>query len=126
MEKHINIVGILHIVFGALGILAAFFIYAVLHLVGDFSNDCDANFVLSLIANVLVVVLIIFSIPGILGGAGLLKRKQWARILVLIISVLDLLNFPFGTILGVYSIWVLVQPEVVAEFEKKPQQTTNP
>ena len=123
MEKHINIVGILHIICSALGLLFALLIYTVLHLVGAFTDDCDANFILSIIANVLAVVFVIFSIPGIIGGIGLMKRKQWARILILVISIFDLLSFPFGTALGVYSIWALVQPEIVAEFEKKPEQT---
>jgi phage shock protein PspC (stress-responsive transcriptional regulator) len=62
--------------------------------------------------------MVVLSIPGIIAGIGLFKRKEWARILTLIISVLDLVNFPFGTAVGVYSIWALVQPEVVEEFKK--------
>lgn len=122
MEKHINIVGILHIIMGALGILTGLLIYTVLHLIGDFSDDAQANMVLSIVANVLAAIMIICSIPGIIGGIGVMKRKQWGRILILIISILNLVNFPFGTALGVYSIWALVQPEIAAEFERKPQQ----
>jgi hypothetical protein len=51
------------------------------------------------------------SIPGVIGGIGLLKRKPWARILVLILAVFDLLNVPIGTAVGVYTIWVLIQEE---------------
>ncbi|MGD9930486.1 MAG: hypothetical protein AB7U05_10745 [Mangrovibacterium sp.] len=122
MEKHINIVGILHIIMGALGILTGLLIYTILHLIGDFSDDAQANMVLSIVANVLAAIMIICSIPGIIGGIGVMKRKQWGRILILIISILNLVNFPFGTALGVYSIWALVQPEIAAEFERKPQQ----
>ncbi|MCW0483442.1 hypothetical protein [Gaoshiqia sediminis] len=122
MEKHINIVGILHIIMGALGILTGLLIYTILHLIGDFSDDAQANMVLSIVANVLAAIMIICSIPGIIGGVGVMKRKQWGRILILIISILNLINFPFGTALGVYSIWALVQPEITAEFERKPQQ----
>lgn len=122
MEKHINIVGILHIIMGALGILTGFLIYTILHLIGDFSDDAQANMVLSIVANVLAAIMIICSIPGIIGGIGVMKRKPWGRILIMIISILNLVNFPFGTALGVYSIWALVQPEITAEFERKPQQ----
>ncbi|WP_423128903.1 hypothetical protein [Gaoshiqia sp. Z1-71] len=124
MEKHISLIGILHIVCGALGLLTALFIYTMLHLVGDFTDDSNANFILSTIANILAVVFVIFSIPGIIGGIGLIKRRQWARILILILSILNLLNFPLGTALGIYSIWALVQPEIVAEFGHK--QTSKP
>jgi len=51
------------------------------------------------------------DLPGIVGAVWLLKRKQWARYLVLVVSVLALLNVPPGLGIGVYSIWVLLQPE---------------
>ncbi|KOH46630.1 hypothetical protein [Sunxiuqinia dokdonensis] len=120
MQKHINIVAAIQIGFSVFGILFALLVYAVLHLVGDFTDEPEANMVLSIIANVLATVFVILAVPGIIGGIGLLKRKEWARILVLIISVLHVFNFPIGTAVGVYSIWALVQPEVVAEFRKRP------
>ena len=60
--------------------------------------------------------MIVVSIPGIIGGIGLLKYKNWARILVLIISAIGLLNVPFGTALGIYSIWTIVQDETIKLF----------
>lgn len=122
MQKHINIVAAIQIGFSIFGILFALLIYAILHLVGDFTDEPEANLVLSIIANVVATVFVILAIPGIIGGVGLFKRKEWARILVLILSVLDLFHFPVGTAVGVYSIWALVQPDVVAEFGKKPME----
>ncbi len=124
MQKHINIVAALQIGFSIFGILFAFLIYAILNLVGDFTDEPEANVILSIVANAIATVFIILAIPGIIGGIGLFKRKEWARILVLILSVLDLFHFPVGTAVGVYSIWALVQPEVVAEFGK--QHTDEP
>jgi Ni,Fe-hydrogenase I cytochrome b subunit len=117
MERHINIVAALHIGLSILGILIGIFVYVLLYFVGDLSNDNDAQFILSIIAKVLVVFMVVLSLPGIIAGIGLFKRKEWARILTLIISVLDLVNFPVGTAVGVYSIWALVQPEVVEHFK---------
>jgi hypothetical protein len=57
----------------------------------------------------------------LIGGYGLLKYWNWARILVIVIAILNLFNFPFGTALGVYSLWVLFKPEVVRLFEYKYQ-----
>lgn len=118
MERHINVVAALQIGFAVLGLLIAVLFFTFFHLLGDFIDDQDANLVLGIIANVIMVVTIIFSIPGILAGIGLFKRKEWARILTLILSVLNLINFPLGTAVGIYSIWALVQPEVVEEFRK--------
>ena len=118
MEKHINIVAALQIGFSILGIIIGAVVFAILHFAGDISGDHEAQFVLSIVANVLVIFFAVLSIPGIIAGIGLFKRKEWARILTLIISVLDLFNFPLGTAVGVYSIWALVQPETVEHFKK--------
>jgi uncharacterized membrane protein len=56
--------------------------------------------------------LAVLSVPAI-GGIGLLRGQEWARILVLILSVLNLFNIPIGTAISMYSIWVLMQPETV-------------
>ena len=119
MEKHINIVAARQIGFSILGLLIGGFIYTILYIVQDFVGDKDAEMVLMIIANVVIVLLFVLSIPGIIAGIGLFKRKEWARILTLILSVLDLFNIPLGTAVGIYSIWALVQPDVVEEFKKK-------
>jgi hypothetical protein len=119
MEKHINVVAALHIGLSILGILAGVFVFFVLYFVGDLSNDQEAQFILSVIAKILVGFFVFLSIPGIIAGIGLFRRKEWARILTLIISVLDLINFPIGTAIGVYSIWALVQPDVIQQFKNE-------
>lgn len=118
MEKHINIVASLRIGFSIFGIVVGAVLFAVLHFAGDISGDHEAQYILSIIANVLIIFFTVLCIPGIIAGIGLFKRKEWARILTLIISVLDLFNFPLGTAVGVYSIWALVQPETVEHFKK--------
>jgi hypothetical protein len=117
MEKHIQIVAALRIGFSILGLLIGGLLFALFFFLGDFVDDADAEIVFAIIAKVILVVIIILSIPGIIAGIGLLKRKEWARILTLILSVLDLINFPIGTAVGAYSIWTLVQPEVVEQFK---------
>jgi len=119
MEKHINVVAALQIGFSILGIIIGGVIFTLFFFLGDFVEDNDAQVVFSIIGNVVMVVILILSIPGIIAGIGLLKRKEWARILTLILSVLDLINFPIGTAVGAYSIWALVQPEVVEQFKTK-------
>lgn len=117
MEKHVNVVAALQIGFSILRLIIVFIIFTVLQFVGDFSGEPEAEVVLSIIANVIAIVFVVLSIPGILAGIGLFKRKEWARILTLIISVLDLINFPIGTAVGVYSIWALSQNETVELFK---------
>ncbi|HZL11817.1 MAG TPA: hypothetical protein VFC65_17685 [Prolixibacteraceae bacterium] len=120
MEKHINIVAALQIGLSIFNLLIAFLIFTVLKLVGGFVDDANGATILSLIADILAIVFIIISVPGILAGMGLYKRKEWARILTLVLSVIGIFNFPFGTAIGIYSIWALIQPEVVSSFGDSP------
>lgn len=55
--------------------------------------------------------------PGIIGGVGILKGWWWARYLVFVLGALNLFNVPLGTLLGVYTFWVLMQDETTAYFE---------
>lgn len=119
MEKHINIVAALRIAMSILGVIIGVVGFFVLRIIGDISGDHDAVFVLSVIANVALIFFVVLSIPGFIAGFGLLKHKEWARILTLILSVLDLFNFPIGTAVGVYSIWALSNVEVVSHFKGK-------
>ena len=117
MEKHINIVAALQIGLSIFGIFIGIIILVVLSLVGGWVDDKDAGFVLHLVGGIVAFFMFLVSVPGIIAGIGLLGKKEWARILTLIISVLDLMNVPVGTAVGAYSIWALVQDETVALFK---------
>ena len=124
MEKHVNVIAALRIGFSILGLIIGIILFIVLYIIGNATNDYDARNVLPIIANILIIVFLLLSIPGIIAGIGLFKRKEWARILTLILSVLDLVNIPIGTAIGAYSIWALVQPETVELFNKNNMNQT--
>ena len=123
MEKHINIVAALQIGLSIFNLLVALLIFTILKLVVGFVDEPNAEAILSIVADVLAVVFIVVSVPGILAGIGLYKRKEWARILSLILSVIEIFSFPFGTAIGIYSIWALIQPETVSAFGKTSEAT---
>jgi hypothetical protein len=54
---------------------------------------------------------------GALVGIGLLRRERWARPLALVVGVLALLKIPFGTALGIYTLWVLVPAQSAMEYD---------
>ena len=116
MEKHLTIIAALQVGFSLLGILAAVIVYTVLRSVSTFVDDYQAERVLRIVAFWVPLFLMVISVPGLIGGIGLFMRQGWARILVLIFSVLDLLNIPIGTAIGIYTIWVLVQTDTVKLF----------
>jgi len=126
MDKQVRLVAGLHIGFSILGFLGSITIYALLNLIGDFVDDKNAELILSIIATAIAGLMFFFSIPGFIAGLALFKYKEWARIVILIISALNLVNFPIGTALGAYSIWVLVQKETSDLFNSASENSTNP
>jgi hypothetical protein len=59
---------------------------------------------------------VLLSAPGLIGGIYLLKHRPWARILVLVLGFINLIEIPIGTALGIYTIWVLLKNETVQLF----------
>ena len=116
MEKHVTFIGALRIGLGLLGILAAMIVVTAVVGGGLISGDREAIRITAIVGPVVAFFLVLLSVPGIIGGIGLLKWKPWARFLVLILAVLDLFNIPIGTALGVYTIWVLMRDETVQLF----------
>jgi zinc-ribbon domain len=65
----------------------------------------------------------IFSIAksagGFLTGWGLLNRQSWARPLAIAMGVISLFfHIPFGTALGIYTLWVLLPAHSEEEYDK--------
>jgi len=111
MQQHITILGWLYIVFGVLGILAAFFVLLTMGGAGLISGDAQAAAIMSGIGFFIAIIVAVLSLPSIIAGWGLLNGKSWSRIVAIIIGALNILNFPVGTAIGVYTIWALTQSE---------------
>jgi hypothetical protein len=120
MQKHVTIVGSVQIGFSVLGLMGAVAIFVALTFARGFTeNDDVAQTVLRFLSISLPLLVGILSTLGLAGGIGLLVYKPWARYLVIIISALDCLIIPFGTIKGVYSIWALVQDDTLKLFNRE-------
>jgi hypothetical protein len=65
----------------------------------------------------IAVVLMVKSAAGIAAGLGLLQRQDWGRILAIVLGAVSLINIPFGTAIGIYTLWVLVSPGADKEYE---------
>jgi len=116
-QDHVKIIGILWIVFGVLSLLGAMFLFILLFGISYIPHlDPVAPGILRFIGLFLGSFLALVGLPKIIGGFGLLKGYEWARILVLVVSFLSLLNIPFGTALGITSIVILMNKETAAQF----------
>jgi len=116
MEKHITIVAVLSIFFGALGILIGIVVFVVIAGGGLISGDPEAMSITGIVGTCIALFCFITSAPKLIAGIGLLKRRSWARILALILAILELINIPIGTAIGIYVIWVLLNEETAKLF----------
>ncbi len=128
IETHVRVVGILHIVFGVMGLLGAFVLLLVFGAVtgiAGVSGDPDAQQVMpviGIVGGLLTCIVFVVSVPGTVAGIGLLQHREWARVLALVVSVLELFSFPLGTALGAYSLWVCLHRDAIALFQRSAQR----
>ncbi len=123
MQDHVKIIGILWIIFGIFSLIGAFFLFMVIFGVSLIPDMGDiAPGILRFVAIAAGFFLALLGVPKIIGGLGLLRQREWARILVLAVSFLSLINLPFGTALGIYSIVILFNPETVKLFKPPANQ----
>lgn len=125
MAQHVKILGILHIVLGGLGVLGAIIVLmifgglsAVVNM-SDHGPDLPAP-LLGIIGGVVFIVILVISVPALVIGIGLMQFRPWARIGGIVLSAIDLLGFPFHTILGIYGLWVLLNRETEMLFVGPP------
>jgi len=118
MASHVKILGAVYIALSGIALCIALFLALAVGtasaIVGQAADPNDAAVALPIIGiagTALVVFLVAVSLPGLIAGIGLLKRRPWARILGIIVAVLSLVNIPIGTIVGIYGLWVLFSRE---------------
>jgi hypothetical protein len=123
VQTHVKVLGVLFIVLGVMGLVVAAFLLLAIGVAGGIvrsvADSADAAIalpILGLAGTGLAIFLSLLSAPGLVAGIGLLRFRPWARILGLVVAILDLIHFPFGTVLGVYGIWVLLSKETEALF----------
>lgn len=118
MEQHVKVLSVLFIIFGILGLLAAaaFFALGAGTAATILSTDDSpegrvgaawAGGCITFIAALLGLL----SIPSIIAGWGLSKRKAWSRVLTIVLAVLSLPHIPIGTAIGVYALVIMFNEE---------------
>ena len=69
-----------------------------------------------------ILVLLLFMGLAVTGGIGLLKGKEWGRILSIVHAALSLFCIPIGTVIGVLILIYLTRDEVRDYFAGSSQQ----
>jgi ABC-type Fe3+ transport system permease subunit len=114
VDTHVKVLAILSLVFAGLSALLGLGIFlligAVTTIVGTAADPADAQLAIPFIrlgGTAAALFCLLWAVPGVVVGIGLLKRRPWARVLGIVMSALSLMHVPFGTALGIYGLWVL-------------------
>lgn len=117
MESQVKTVGVLWIIYGVLGVLFGMMFFALMFGLSFLPEiDVEAPIILRTVGIGVGAFFVILSIPEIFAGLGLLKRREWGRILALVLAFLSLIEFPLGTALGIYSLVVLLKSDTARLF----------
>ena len=113
-HRHLPLLAGLNIAYGLVGILPGTIVFAALSLTGAFTFHPETFAFLSGLGFVIAFFLVALFLPALIGGILLLKGHPASRPLVLISGILNLLNIPLGTALGIYTFWVLYEESSLA------------
>lgn len=115
MAAHVDLLGILFIVWGLLTTLVGVSTLALgvgaIALITSANRTEGGQFAAGLLAaafTALAIIAIIWGSAHVVVGVPLRRHKPWARLLALVLGSIDLLLLPFGTALGAYALWVLL------------------
>ncbi len=123
VEDHIHLLSIFWFAISALNGVGGLFLVILantlfphLREMKDVPPDVPIGFLTALVSTIGIIVLA-KAACGFVAGWGLLKREPWARVVTLVLAFISLINFPFGTALGVYSLWVLLPGQSQQEYD---------
>ncbi len=138
MKNHVDTVGIILLTWGALqigsAVLTALIVAlysgmgAFMAVIGASQGDDElmiggvafGGFMLIVMAIPLLLIALT-ALATFIGGYGVLKRRPWARIVSIVGGALSIMQcFPVGALVGVFTIIVLLDAEVTAEFAAVP------
>lgn len=125
MKTHVYIVAALRIFSGGIGVVLSVIIFVVFTgfgLLGGISSGEEEAYLFAILGPIIGLTVFLLSLPELIGGLGLLKFRRWGRILMIIVSVVGLVQFPLGTGVGIYSLWVLFHRETMELFEKQSME----
>ncbi|MDQ2774378.1 MAG: zinc ribbon domain-containing protein [Acidobacteriota bacterium] len=118
IEKHVKLLGILWLAISAVRLLPGLALMAASRTIVGFLPPDVPMFVPGLI-QLGGLLLLGAGVLGVAVGWGLLTFQPWARMLAIVFGCLSLFEVPFGTALGVYTLWVLLPEKSEQEYHAK-------
>ncbi len=127
MQTHVKVLGVLYLACGGFFLALALFLVlatgSAAGIVGVAAEPDDAAFAIPIIGiagTAAAMFFAVYGIPALVTGYGLLQRKPWARIVGIVLSAINLINIPIGTVIGLYGLWVLLSKDTEPLFDGSP------
>lgn len=122
VQGHVRLLGLFWIAFSAFNTVGGIVLYIIANTIfgrmHEFGAPEGPAYFLRPLLSVIAILLVAKAALGFIAGWGLLQYESWARILALILGFISLFtNIPFGTALGIYTMWVLLSSDSEREYE---------
>jgi hypothetical protein len=118
MQSHVDFAGVLFIIWGLLTALVGVSTLALgvsaVALIASAARGGGGQMaagVTAVVFTTLAIIAILWGVAHIVVGVPLRRRRPWSRLIALMLGSVDLLLLPYGTALGCYALWVLLNEE---------------
>jgi len=117
LTSHVDFVGVLFIVWGLLTTLLgvstlALGIGAIALLASPTRDGVQVAAGLTAATfTALAIIAMLWGSAHVVVGMALRRRRPWARMMALMLGSVDLVLLPYGTALGIYALWVLLNEQ---------------
>ncbi|MGH9497192.1 MAG: hypothetical protein ACRD3B_19510 [Candidatus Sulfotelmatobacter sp.] len=122
VQQHLHMLGILWLAISALNVVGGVVLLVVgntlfphIHEMGA-PREVPTEFLTS-IMTIIGILILAKAALGFVAGWGLIQRETWARVIALVLAFISLFNIPFGTAIGVYTLWVLLPGPSQEEYD---------
>ena len=115
MKSHVDFLGLLFIVWGLLTVVIGLSTLALgigaVSLITSVHRTSGGEVAAGITAaafTTLALIAIVWGAAHVIVGVPLRRRTPWSRLMALMLGSVDLLLLPYGTALGVYALYVLL------------------
>ena len=127
VARHVRMLGVLWVVLSAIHLLRGSGRLLGARIVGmvgrGWSDDVPwgwpVGHIVPAFLSFMGLISLVLAAAGFIAGWGLLERRPWARTLAIVVAIIAILNPILGTVLGIYTLWVLLPSDAEAEWQRE-------
>jgi hypothetical protein len=124
VARHVKMLAVFWIALSALNLLKAGSRLVGAHVIGVWGHgwfdDAGWGFpvgeILPAVLSTMGLVSLLLAGIGFVVGFGLMERRPWARTMAIVVGIIALLHPVLGTVLGIYTLWVMLPADAEAEY----------